>query len=82
MILDILTPDKNVFSGEIKLVKIPGTNGSFEIMENHAPIVSTIDKGELKVIDSEGKETFYNVSGGIVECSNNKIHVLIESILD
>jgi len=81
MTLDILTPDKEIFSGEIKLIKIPGTNGSFEILENHAPIVSTIDKGELKLITKDGNEIFYNVSGGIVECSNNKVSVLLESVL-
>ena len=82
MNLDIITPDKKVFSGDIKLIKVPGLNGSFEVMENHAPIVSTLSAGEVKVITPDGNETFYNVSGGIIEVLKNNVSVLIESIIE
>ena len=82
MNLDIITPDKKVFSGDIKLIKVPGLNGSFEVMENHAPIVSTLSEGEVKVITPDGNETFYKVSGGIIEVLNNNVSVLIESIIE
>ena len=50
MNLDIITPDKTVYSGEIKLIKVPGSQGSFEVLKDHAPIVSSLEKGEVKVI--------------------------------
>lgn len=82
MNLDIITPDKKVFSGDIKLIKVPGLNGSFEVMENHAPIVSTLSAGEVKVITADGNETFYKVTGGIIEVLKNNVSVLIESVVE
>ncbi|MBN2668079.1 MAG: ATP synthase F1 subunit epsilon [Bacteroidales bacterium] len=81
MILDILTPEKSIFSGEIKLIKVPGTNGSFEVMENHAPIISSLDKGELKITPTDGADILYQIEGGVIEVNNNKAIVLIEKIL-
>lgn len=81
MVLDILTPEKSIFSGEIKLVKVPGSNGSFEVMENHAPIISSLDKGELKITPQEGADIFYQIEGGVIEVNNNKAIVLIEKVL-
>ncbi len=82
MVLDILTPEKSIFSGEIKLVKVPGSNGSFEVMENHAPIISSLDKGELKITPQEGADIFYQIEGGVIEVNNNKAIVLIEKVLE
>lgn len=82
MILEIITPDKNLFSGEINLVKVPGTNGSFEMMNNHAPIVSSLANGEIKVIPVSGEEIFFNITGGIVELNNNKVSILVESLVE
>ena len=82
MILDIITPDKKLFSGEITLVKVPGTDGSFEMMNNHAPIVSSLEEGEIKVIPVDGDEIFINISGGLVELNNNKVSILVESVID
>ena len=82
MILDIITPDKKLFSGEITLVKVPGTNGSFEMMNNHAPIVSSLADGEIKVIPVSGEEIFFNITGGLVELNNNKVSILVESIVE
>ncbi len=81
MYLDIITPDKKIFTGDIKLIKVPGFNGSFEVMENHAPIVSTLTKGEIKVISDQGNETFYTITGGIIEVLKNKVSVLIEAVI-
>lgn len=80
MILEIITPDKKVYSGLIKLVQLPGTNGLFEIMNNHAPIISTLDKGKIKVEEENGQVLFFDVDGGIVENKDNKIIVLAESV--
>ena len=80
MQLEILTPSKNIFSGEVKLVKVPGSNGSFEILKNHAAIISTLTEGELKVETESGEIFHYKASGGVVEVKNNHIIILAESI--
>jgi len=80
MQLDILTPGQNVFSGEVKLVKVPGSNGSFEILKNHTAVISALSDGELKVITESGETLRYKTSGGVVEVLNNKVIVLAETI--
>jgi F-type H+-transporting ATPase subunit epsilon len=79
MYLEIITPEKKVFEGDIKLVQLPGSKGAFEILKNHAPIISTLEKGTIKVEDIAGKKLLFNVDGGVVENKANKIIVLIES---
>ncbi|MBV5313531.1 MAG: ATP synthase F1 subunit epsilon [Prolixibacteraceae bacterium] len=80
MLLEIITPDKTVYSGQVKLVQLPGSKGTFEILNNHAPIISTLNKGEIKVEEESGKELFFDVDGGVVENKDNKIIVLAESV--
>ncbi|HEY9559678.1 MAG TPA: ATP synthase F1 subunit epsilon [Anseongella sp.] len=79
MTLEILTPDKKVFSGEASLVTVPGTQGSFTVLNNHAPIISTLEAGEVKVRGAQGMET-YQISGGVIEVLKNKVVLLAESI--
>ncbi|TAG57965.1 MAG: ATP synthase F1 subunit epsilon [Cytophagales bacterium] len=80
MKLEIVTPDKKIFDGEADGVQFPGANGSFEILNNHAPIVAALVAGKLKV--RTGKETeIFNISGGLVEMQKNKLIVLAESVL-
>ena len=57
MLLEIITPDKKLYSGEVKSVKLPGSAGSFGILKNHAPLISSLKKGDVKVID-EQKQNF------------------------
>ncbi len=80
MELDILTPDKKIYSGEIKLVKLPGSSGSFGILKNHAPLISTLEKGQIKVIDMNNDIQLFDVSEGVVEVLNNRIIVLVGSV--
>jgi len=80
MYLEIITPDKKVFEGEVKLVQLPGSKGGFEILTNHAPIISTLEKGTIKVIDKNDKEYLFEVNGGVIENKSNKIIVLVESV--
>ena len=80
MLLEIITPDKRIYSGEVKLVQLPGSIGSFEILKNHAPIISTLDEGKIKVVEETGQILFFEVDGGIVENKDNKIIVLVETI--
>ena len=78
MILEIITPEKELFSGEVTSVKFPGKNGGFEILNNHAPIISTLGKGEIRIItDKENTERF-DINGGVIKMQNNKIIVLAE----
>jgi len=79
MYLEIITPDKKVFEGEIKLIQLPGSKGAFEMLNNHAPIISTLEKGRIKIQDKNGKEQFFDIDGGVVENKSNKIIVLVES---
>jgi len=79
MYLEIITPDKKVFAGEVEGAQFPGTNGSFEVLDSHAPLISTMDKGRIRITTTKGQE-FFNVDGGVVEVLNNKIIVLAESV--
>lgn len=80
MKLQIITPDSEVFAGEVQLVQVPGSKGSFQVLKNHAPIISTLDKGEVKIIDNEGKTSMLPIGGGVIEVKNNKIIILAESV--
>lgn len=80
MNLEILTPDKKVFEGEVTSITLPGTMGSFEILNHHAPIISTLEDGKLVVRGSGKGEDVYLIHGGVVEASNNKVIVLAEGI--
>ncbi|WP_163710301.1 ATP synthase F1 subunit epsilon [Mangrovibacterium lignilyticum] len=78
MFLEIITPEKKIFSGEVKLVKAPGTKGSFEILPKHAPIISTLEKGQIKVVDTSEQTIFVEIAGGVLESQNDNIIVLAE----
>jgi F-type H+-transporting ATPase subunit epsilon len=78
MHLEIVTPEKKIFTGDIKLIQVPGSDGSFEVMQNHAPIISTLKEGELKIILPDGDKTLFDILGGVIEVKNNKIIVLAE----
>jgi F-type H+-transporting ATPase subunit epsilon len=80
MKLQIITPDKEVFSGEVISVRVPGSKGSFQILVNHAPIISTLDAGNVKIVDHEGKTSDLPIGGGVIEVKNNNIIILAESV--
>ncbi len=79
MYLEIITPEKKLFSGETELVQLPGTIGSFEILLNHAPIISTLTEGKIKVKEAGGSFAYFDIKGGVVEALNNNIIVLVDS---
>ncbi|MDN3584337.1 ATP synthase F1 subunit epsilon [Mucilaginibacter flavus] len=82
MTLEILTPDKKIYEGEASSVTVPGTLGLFEILNHHAPIISTLQDGKLTVRGGNaGKEEVFLIKGGVVEVLNNKVTVLAEGIL-
>jgi len=78
MLLEIISPDNKLYSGEVDLVQVPGSKGSFQILKNHAPIISTLDEGKIKIVDEKGKTSFFEIGGGVIEAKNNKIIVLAE----
>ncbi|MFI5218527.1 MAG: ATP synthase F1 subunit epsilon [Bacteroidia bacterium] len=77
MFLEIITPDKKLFSGEVTSVQVSGTSGQFTVLNNHAPIISTLDKGKVKVKSPSGEQLF-DINGGVIEVFKNKIIVLAE----
>ncbi|MFA6701046.1 MAG: ATP synthase F1 subunit epsilon [Dysgonamonadaceae bacterium] len=81
MQLDILTPEKKYFSGEVSSVSVPGTVGSFSMLKDHAPIISLLKKGKISYVHNE-KTTTLSILNGVVEMNNNKITILIESVKD
>ena len=76
MKLEIITPEKRLFDGKVKLVKVPGASGSFEILNNHAPIISTLTKGTIKVITETDRQELIDIDSGIVEVKANSISIL------
>ncbi len=80
MNLEIITPDKVIFSGKASLVRVPGSKGSFEILDMHAAIISALEEGELFVKTEDGNAQSYFIDAGVVEVLDNRVIVLAESI--
>jgi F-type H+-transporting ATPase subunit epsilon len=80
MQIDIITPDHLIFSGEAVSATFPGTDGSFQVLNNHAALISTLDRGKIVLKTAEGEKN-WEVDGGVVEVLNNKITVLAEAVL-
>jgi F-type H+-transporting ATPase subunit epsilon len=79
MNLEILTPEKKIYSGEVYGVQMPGISGSFEVLDKHAPLVSGLKAGRLKILkDKQNHITNFDIQGGFVEVLNNKVIVLVE----
>lgn len=80
MTLEILTPDRKIFSGEVYGVQLPGIEGSFEVLEKHAPLVSALKEGKMKILKDKNNFSFFTIQGGFVEVLNNKATVLVEGV--
>lgn len=78
MLLEIITPDKKLYSGEVKSVQLPGSSGSFGVLKNHAPLISALKKGNVKVVDEQKQNLSFPIKGGVAEILKNKIIVLAE----
>ncbi|MFZ4455444.1 MAG: F0F1 ATP synthase subunit epsilon [Bacteroidales bacterium] len=78
MHLEIISPEKTLFSDDITAVKLPGTVGYFELLKNHAPIVSTLVRGQIKVTGSAGVVSLFDIESGVAEAHGNKVSVLVE----
>ena len=80
MLLNILTPELKVFSGEVESVQLPGMEGKFQVLDNHAPMIASIVEGVVKIKSAAGKQEF-KVKSGIVEVLKNNVSVLTEGII-
>lgn len=91
MYLEIVTPEASIVSGEVVSVTVPGVDGEFQMLNNHAPIVSVLQKGKVKFegnptiaegfqkkFSKEGGKWVLHISGGTVECNNNRVMVLAD----
>ena len=79
MRIEIITPDSKNYEGDIKSVRVPGQKGSFQVLKDHAPIVSTLENGMVYIVDQTGKEIRYQINGGVIEVKMNRIILLAES---
>ena len=75
--LKIVSPEKIVFQGEVESVLVPGTLGSFEILNDHAPIISSLEIGKVEYTTKEGKQVM-NIQGGFVDCKKIEVSLCVE----
>jgi len=78
MKLEIITPDKKLFEGEVKSAIFPGSEGSFGLLNNHAPMIATLKKGNIELTEENNTTQSFEVKGGVVEVFKNKVIVLAE----
>ena len=82
MKLEIYTPDQTVFEGDINSVTVPGTAGAFEVLKDHAPIISTLENGKVIVRTSDNQANTFHIKGGVVEVIQNKVIVLADGLTE
>jgi F-type H+-transporting ATPase subunit epsilon len=76
--LEVITPEKTLYQGEIISIHVPGSKGSFTVLKNHAPIISTLQKGELRIVNKDKITESIQIEGGLIEVKKNKIIVLAD----
>ncbi|MBK9247389.1 MAG: ATP synthase F1 subunit epsilon [Ignavibacteria bacterium] len=77
--IDIVTPQRIIFSGVGESISVPGTKGPFQVLHNHAPIVSSLDIGVIKILNEDQTETLFATDGGFVEVVSNNVSVIVET---
>jgi F-type H+-transporting ATPase subunit epsilon len=83
MILEILTPERKLFSGDVYGVQLPGISGLFEVLDKHAPLVSALKAGKLKILkDKNNQVSHFQIQSGFVEVLNNRTTVLVEGAVE
>ena len=78
MNISVLTPDKEIFEGEITSVKVPGVGGQFEVLANHAAVVSALGSGQVRLSKTSGEKMIFNIEKGFIEVLNNKVSLLVQ----
>ncbi len=79
MFLKVVSPERILYQGEVGLVQMPGEMGSFEVLQNHAPIVALLGSGKMKIIDSKRNTIFISIPGGVVHVRNNTITIITKA---
>jgi F-type H+-transporting ATPase subunit epsilon len=79
--IEIITPDKKVYSGDIRSVRVPGRKGSFQVLKDHAPIISTLEGGPVIIADEQGNEVRFEITGGVIEVKKNRIILLADAVI-
>lgn len=82
MNITVLTPDKKVFEGAITSVKVPGTDGEFQVLNNHAAIVSSLSNGKVKIRKADGSDMTFSIEKGFIEVLNNEISLLVQGVVE
>ena len=77
---EILTPEQEVYTGEIKSITAPGVDGYFGVLNMHAPLITALGEGELKVTDASGADHFWKVNGGFLEVLDNRVSVMAREL--
>jgi F-type H+-transporting ATPase subunit epsilon len=79
MNISVLTPDKEIFEGAIKSVKVPGTDGQFQVLKNHAPIVASLSVGDVTLVKENGEKMVFPIKSGFIEVLNNQVSLLVQA---
>ena len=80
MVISVLSPDKEIFTGEIQSVKVPGITGQFEILQNHAPIVSALTEGSVRIRKASGEDFTFQIHKGFIEVLSNEVSLLVQGV--
>ncbi len=78
MNITVLSPDQEIFEGTINSVKVPGVGGQFEVLNNHAPIVSALGEGEVRILKEDGEKMTFTIEKGFLEVLNNEVSLLVQ----
>ena len=78
MLVEILTPEKKLYSGESKGIQMPGVSGSFEVLDNHAPMIAALNNGTIRLANTDGTTKQIRINSGFMECLQNKVVILVE----
>jgi F-type H+-transporting ATPase subunit epsilon len=78
--IEIITPSSRIYSGEIESVRVPGRKGSFQVLKDHAPIISTLEAGPVIIRDEQGNQKRYTITGGVIEVKKNRIVLLADTV--
>ncbi|GAB1404740.1 MAG: ATP synthase F1 subunit epsilon [Lentimicrobiaceae bacterium] len=78
MKLDIIVPEKTLYSGNVHLVQLPGVSGSFEILDNHAPMIAALKEGTIRIVDLQRNTQYVKITGGILKVKQNEVIILAE----
>ncbi|MFZ1562365.1 MAG: ATP synthase F1 subunit epsilon [Saprospiraceae bacterium] len=80
MNLIVLTPEKEIYQGQITSVKVPGISGQFEILNNHAPIVAALGQGDVRILDAKGDKKIFTIKKGFIEVLKNEVSLLVQGV--